>query len=374
MRKQLFNALPDDLKDYSLHIGKAGYYLTWNETKGASKGWERLFEVPEPIVYEHAKKLSGNLFQHGFSNFWGQIGDGNVPDISENGYIRLAFPFLRQRAVSVHESKADYRNMLKQFDLDMTKPELIIKVGTYRDILFKQMERQAREVCRLNTNIAQVIKVLFYETQQAINPLPIREFFHGSNHGSPLAIHDIIQFFRKAILGGASVELLQTYWIPEKIESNGFVSDQLRQATSYGLLILAEEREPVLQIAENLARLLLPLETLLENIINGNKFSDIDHARKQMPDPWVVASNFQQRARNVVYDNEIVATAMAETREYILRNDLRTLKRHVEAIKRIILDIIPVNPDPKTIRNWITTYGEQVFSLQKDSEEKLLNE
>ncbi|MDR8393791.1 hypothetical protein NC796_21745 [Aliifodinibius sp. S!AR15-10] len=80
-----------------------------------------------------------------------------------------------------------------------------------------------------------------------------------------------------------------------------------------------------------------------------------------MPDPWLVARDFQRRAKYAVYEVDIVAMAMTETREYILAHNLNSLRRHVEAIKRIVSAKIPVHPDPKTIRNWITTYGQQIF-------------
>lgn len=361
MRKLIYNDLPENLKDYSFNVGNDGYYLAWNDTKRDKMRWEGLFEVPDPITFEHAKKFSVKLFQNGFSDFWRKLIDVNEPGISENGYIRPSFPFIKLRLVAVDQSKADYRRILGQFDLDMPKPELVAQISIYRDTLFGQMKRQAREAYRLNKEIAEVIKVFSHETGQVVNSLSNQEVARRSSNGNPLIIHDILQLFEEAILGGASVKDIQTYWIPEKIESNRFVSDQLKQATSYGLMILAKEREPVLQVAEQLARVILPMESLLEKLITGREFSEIDHARNMLPDPLSVADAFQKKAKNIVYDTEIIALAMNETREYILEHDLQTLNRHVEAIKRIVSEKIPVSPDPKTIRNWITTYGNTVF-------------
>lgn len=357
MIQNITDEQPKSLQDYSSRLADGGHFLGWQDRNDEHTNWENFFELPEPIESSTpgnpSSRLTDNILQK----------NGALQQQSDNqtGFVRPLFRFISMRLISVEESKEDYRRVAGQFDLSSSPIDLIGQMSAYRNALFLQVQRQATEAWRINQEIAEVLKVFYYQTGQGVNNLPKVELAEKLRSDRPLVFYEIRQLFDEAIVGGARIENLKSRWIPENIEANCFVSDQLREATAGRLLSLVRSREPILQIAEKLARNILPLETLLEHLLTGKDFSEIDHARRNMPDPWQVAHAFQQRAKYVVYDTEIVALVMAETREYILQHDLRSLRRHVEAIKRIINNKISVNPDPKTIRNWINFYGQQIF-------------
>jgi len=361
MSRQVLDDLPESLKGYSFRFSDDGYYLVKNEDGEHSRDWEKYFELPKPIEWSSPNRNVEKTFYPNSIRIWQDIGAFEHNEFNGNGYIRPYFRFIKSRRALVRESKEDYRRVIEQIDLDKTQMDLINQVSNYRNTLFQQIQRQAIEVWRINKEIAEMLKVFYFETGQAVRSLPNQEWKLISRPDRPLIFYEIRNLFNEAVVGGADTESLQSYWVPEKVESNQFVPDQLNQATAHGLLSLSGKREPILKIAEQLARVILPLETVLENLITGKQFSEIDYVRKEMPDPWRIARAFQKRAKNVVYDTEIVGMAMTETREYILQHDLRSLNRHVEAIKRIISNKISVKPDPKTIRNWINTYGNSVF-------------
>lgn len=362
MSRHVLEDLPDNLKGYSFRFIDDEYYLVRSEADEHSRDWERYFELPEPIECTSTSRNVGKTFKPNSIRIWQDMEAVKHKEFNESGYIRPYFRFIKMRRALVRERKEDYRRVKEQIDLNKPHMDLVNQVSSYRNTLFQQIQRQATEAWRINQEIAEMLKVFYFETGQAVRSLANQDPKLISRPGRPLIFNEIRHLFNEAIVGGADTESLQSYWIPEKVESNRYVADQLSRATVHGLLSLSRKREPILKIAEQLVRVILPLETVLENLITGKQFSEIDYVRKDMPDPWRVASSFQRRAKNVVYDTEIVAVAMTETREYILQHDLRSLNRHVEAIKRIISNKIPVKPDPKTIRNWITTYGNTVFS------------
>lgn len=368
MSRQVLDDLPDNLKGYLFRFGDDGYYLVGREADEHNSDWESYFELPDPIECTSTNRNVGKTFQPNSIKFWQDMGAVEHNEFNESGYIRPYFRFIKMRRALVMDSKEDYRRVIEQIDLDKPHMDLVNQVSSYRNALFQQIQRQATEVWQINQEIAEMLKVFYYETGQAVRSLPNQEQELISRPDRPLIFYEIRHLFNEAVVGGADTESLQAYWVPEKVESNRFVPDQLNRSTAHGLLSLSRKREPILKIAEQLARVILPLETVLENLITGKQFSEIDYVRKDMPDPWRVASAFQRRAKNVVYDTEIVAVAMTETREYILQHDLRSLNRHVEAIKRIISNKIPVKPDPKTIRNWIKTYGDSVFQGQRSNQ------
>ncbi|MDZ7692083.1 MAG: hypothetical protein U5K69_13290 [Balneolaceae bacterium] len=353
---------PKSLQDYSSRLAGGGHLLGWKDRDDGHANWEAFFELPEPIDFSISNGPYHFPLAPDEKSNERQTGRACEPaNDNEGGFVCPHYRFISTRLSSVEDSKEDYRRISAQFDLSTSPIDLTSRMSAYRNALTQQIQRQAAQAWRINREMGEVLKVFYLETGQAMRGIPKEELAVKVKADRPLVFSEIRRLFEEAIVGGATPKRLNSYWIPEIIASNRFVSGPLKEATASRLLSLGRSREPILLVAGRLARSILPLETMLEHLITGQDFSEVDHARRNMPDPWLVARAFQQRAKYVVYEIEVVAMAMTETREYILRHELRSLKRHVEAIKRVVSGKIPVTPDPKTIRNWITNYGRQVF-------------
>lgn len=356
---------PPTIRDYSSRLAAGGHLLGWQDHSDRHANWEEFFELPDPITYATSNGPTSIPADQGKSNISRNSADFLGQSDNPAGFVRPLYRFISRRLTSIEKSREDYRRVAGQFDLNTPPTGLTSQMSAYRNALSLQIERQATEAWRINQQMAEVLKVFYRETGQAVRDQPNLEQPTTVRSDRPLVFREIRHLFDVAIVGGETGESLTNYWIPEIITSNRFVTGQLKEATAGRLLSLARSREPILHVAEGLACTILPLETMLEHLISGRDFSEVDHARRNMPDPWLVARDFQRRAKYAVYKVDIVAMAMTETREYILAHNLQSLRRHVEAIKRIVSGKISVHPDPKTIRNWITTYGRQVFGEEE---------
>jgi hypothetical protein len=332
------------------------FYCVWNDENGIDKDWGQIFEFVDPIQFRSPEEPTGKKIKRDLSNIWPEKGIVEVPELKKSGYLKSYFRFLEKRIIPFYEAKEDFLRLEGQMNFDVPNIELLGKVGTAKDLLFSQIQRQANKVQSINQEIVDILKVVFYESELTIRSNSATDKINELN-----LLPDIRHLFRNAVVGGDYSDNFKAYWIPAHIESNDYITDALKGATSLGLLKLVNEREPYLEVAEKIARKILPLETIIENLLLEKEVSALDHARKQMPDPWIVAKEFMNNAKHIKYDIEIIALAMSETREFILEHDLKSLDGKVQAIKRNVEAQISESPDPKTIRNWINSYGERVY-------------
>jgi hypothetical protein len=318
------------------------FYCVWNDENGIDKNWPDIFGVNEPIQFIASDE-----------RFFGQENSAG------SGYVRPYFRFLNKRILAVSESLGDYKRMIGKFDLKAPKVDLLNNVSSYRDKLFTQIERQSNKAHEINSEILNLLKVVFYESE-----LSLRE--ETGNGGIDVNLFPKLRFFgRDEILGGADLEIAKTNWESVVEELDAFISTDLIDSTTAGLKALLSKREPLLRMAEDLARDIMPLETIIEQIIVGKEFSEIDYLRIERPEPWEVAIEFIEGASYREYSTRTIAQAMTITREYILENNLESIDRKVEAIKRRINEDVTDKPDRKTIRKWIKFYAQKVFPDQK---------
>ncbi|MDR8393790.1 hypothetical protein NC796_21740 [Aliifodinibius sp. S!AR15-10] len=278
MNQNVSNKQSPTLQDYSSRLAAGGHLLGWQDRNEEHENWEEFFELPDPITYSTSNGPISFPADQGKSNISRNSGDLLGQSNNPTGFVRPLYRFISRRLTSVEKSREDYRKVAGQFDLSRPPIDLTGQMSAYRNALSLQIERQATQVWHINQQIAEVLKVFYRETGQALRDQPNLERPKTARSDRPLIFREIRHLFDVAIVGGATLERLTNYWIPEIITSNRFVTGQLKEVTAGRLLSLARSREPILQVAERLARTKLPLETMLEHLISGRDFSEVDHA------------------------------------------------------------------------------------------------
>lgn len=313
-------------------------YPLWKENNGVDKNWIEIFQIRDPIQF-----IASEERFLGYSESEG------------SGYVRPYFRFIDQRILAVSERLVDYKRMVGNFNLMAPKEELLNKVSSYRDKLFTQIERQSDKVDEINSEILNLLKVIFHEAVISLKEETDTGRFDANQ------FPELRLFGRDSILRGANLEMAKSNWVSVVEELDAFISKNLIESTTAGLNALLKKRESYLKMAEDLARDILPLETIIEQVIIGNEFSENDLNRMEMPNPWEIAKVFRKGATRVDYSTRTISEAMTITREYILEHQLSSLHQKVEKIVRIVNEKVTDQPDRKTIRKWINFYAQEAF-------------
>lgn len=251
-------------------------------------------------------------------------------------------------------------------------PEKLPLLSNYRDTLLIQLKRQAKEINRINTEIANVLKVYYYESDRAtLKGVPddysdeeIDKRVKDRSH----VLRNIRNLFEALILSGAKTELIESHSMLEKLKENKYISEHLIDATIHGILTLSKKKDPLIDMAVQLAYKINPLESILEDAFLHDRVKskiqfEMDERFKQLPEPETVAEKFHNRVENKsgIYEAEIIEQALDIVRKYIFENELHSIDRKVNAISKAVKKKGQPfeSMDIKTIRRWVKFYWNE---------------
>lgn len=260
-------------------------YYHWNKSNDRQLipmgyNWSGDFDIPEPIYFESSHRSTGKLKKVEFpavKELNQEKRTVEFPQTKPTGYLTPRFSFINAQFF-IYDNKGDeYERALELFDIkeeETISPDKIPLISNYMGALHNQLNRQAQELTNLNRQIANVLKVYYYESEQlALNNLKnisIEERKRKGNDWGDIS-HNVKSLFQSLVTKGASSELIETHWMLEELKNNSYVSEHLIEATIHGILTLSKKKDPLINMAIQLAYKINPLESILEDAFLNNR-------------------------------------------------------------------------------------------------------
>lgn len=365
---------------YSYTVPNGKVYYHWNKSNDRKLNkpdfnWNGYFDIPEPINYKSSHRPTGKTER---VQFPGSKKHGIEPTIKEipqtepTGYLTPRFRFINIQIYRYGFKGDEYKQALETFGISENgtiPPEKLPVISNYRDTILKQLQRQAEQINKLNREIANVLKVYYYESEQAILKGNADEYsdeeIEQRVKDRSNVLRNIRNLFDALILSGAKTELIERHSMLEKLKENKYLSEHLIDATIHGVLTLSKKKDPIIDMAVQLAHKINPLESILEDAFLNDRVKskiqfELDERFKQLPDPETVADKFCNRKKNKAgkYEPEIIAKALDIVRKYIFNEELASIKRKVRTISKEIHKQIGSlsETDLKTIDGWVKFY------------------
>jgi hypothetical protein len=342
-----------ELYKFKYHEGTI--YPTWDETV-SKYNWNEIFEHEDPIQYKAELIPSEKVKQVDLTNIWPDFGFIEQIDFESSGYSVPYFHFLNQRLIHLFEYEGDYEELMSEFDVSRPKMRLLLDAKNILDLLFDQLNRELDEIKSINSEIGNIIKVLFHESYLK----------HDDETETPLNLFPGLRhFMRDSIYGGMSSDDIITDWMPVVLSFTEYMTQPLSETISRAILSKVNEREPHLRTSETLGRKILIIEDFKKDLLIGKQKELSALIVSQFKDPALAAKDFKQQARNSTHDILDIRKVMIETRDYIAKHKLKSLYGKVSEIIRIAKDKYGLDFDDDVIRNWVNFYGETVLPLYK---------
>lgn len=260
--------------------GDKAYYKWTKKNDKLNKpnfNWNEYFENPKPISYKSTTRVTGieKIDVRGLPNFKDDFIEVN--QTAPSGYMLPSFDFINIPYSKFTDKGEGYRVALELFGLyenDSIKPDIIPLISSYRDTLFVQLNRQIEEINRINSEISDVLKVYYYESENSLN----KKYSESNSEDEKQNIADdrikilteLKNFFKIPILGGAGSDIIKASWL-KRFKTNTYVSNHIIESTLYGIDLLTVNRDPILNMSVEIAKKITPLESILEDAFLNNK-------------------------------------------------------------------------------------------------------
>ncbi len=271
---------------YSYTSANGGIYYYWNKSNDRKLdnpdfNWKGYFDIPEPINYKSSHRPTGKTEM---VKFPGSKKHGIEPVIKEipqsepTGYLTPRFRFINIQINRYGFKGDEYKQALETFGISENgtiPPEKLPDISNYRDTILKQLHRQAEQLNKWNRELANVLKVYYYESEQAIlkgNPdeYSDEEIKQRARDRSNV-LKNLRNLFEALILRGAKTDLIERHSMLEKLKENKYISEHLIDATIHGVLTLSQKKDPIIDMAVQLAHKINPLENILEDAFLNDK-------------------------------------------------------------------------------------------------------
>jgi hypothetical protein len=214
--------------------------------------------------------------------------------------------------------------------------------------------------------------VYYYESEQAILKGSADEYsdeeIEQRVKERSNVLRNIRNLFDALILSGAKTELIERHSMLEKLKENKYISEHLIDATIHGVLTLSKKKDPIIDMAVQLAHKINPLESILEDAFLSDRIKskiqfELDERYKQLPEPEIVAEKFCNREENKAgkYESEIIAKALSIVRKFIFDEEIASINRKVRTISKEVQEQADSfsETDLKTIDGWVKFYWNE---------------
>ena len=284
---------------YSYTFVNGGIYYYWNKSNDKELikpgfNWSGYLNIPEPISFKSKN--------------------------TKIGYLTPRFDFISVQ-FNRYDYKGDqYRSVLELFGLkeeSIIPPEKVPLISNYRDTLLKQLKRQEKEITKFDVQIANILKVYYYETEQATfsnleNESEKEQRIRVTNWGEIL--HNIKGLFQSLITKGASSELTKNHWRLKELRKNKYISEHLIYATIHGVLTLSKKKDPLIDMAVHLAHKINPLESILEDAFLSDRIKpNIEYLKENLSKGEII-----QKAHNLKENGMKVENMFHEMKRWLI--------------------------------------------------------
>lgn len=326
-------------------------HFSWTDeaNKLYKKGfsWEKIFPSSDPIGISSSYAIS-KIVRH-YPDGTTKVNPNDkisnddvfdVPTLETTGYITPRYNFLERYLydntyvidyVASNERRQLYNETMSAFNLDedgnISSHDYAI-LGNFRDTLHTQIERQAEEFQEYNLRIADLLKVVYYETERAVTLKNMEK--NSKERNEQLAIDwggissSLIYIYRDIQRGMSfdeiregveheinqyndyEPEIRKTVVKPFHLWENVYVPRDLLESTIDAYIALMINRTKVIDNALIFAKKILPVESLLEDFFRGGKIKStyeynaqskhqeetVDHAQNS---DWIIETFKTQR-------------------------------------------------------------------------------
>lgn len=353
---------------YQFKYFEGAFYPTWNK-ESALYDWNKIFQHESPIQYKDQLVATNKIIRIDVSDTWPDLGFIEQYEFKNSGYSIPFFHFLNQRAVNITVFEGQYDEIMSEIDLNKGTISIINDIGLAINLLFDQLHRELNQIQLLNSEISNVVKVLFHESL-----LIVKSEAQISNDSQYNLFPELRHFIRDFIYGGAYSDVIIPDWINIVSNKIDTLPEDLRNTISKFLIHNIEKREPHLCTSEMLARKILILENAKKDLLIGKEAELDSYIISQYPDPAKVVNDFKKQSLNSTHSISDIRNVMITTRNYITDHKAETLTGKVSEIIRIAKTEYELGIDNDVIRKWINFYGEEALpSYKKSRDEKKIS-
>lgn len=348
----------ESLREPNLYKSKyheGSIYPTWDETV-SKYNWYEIFEYEDPIQFKSELIPTDKVKQVDVSNIWPNVGFIEQIEFESSGYSLPYFHFLNQRLIHLFEFEGEYEELINEIDVNRPKMHLLSEAKNILDLLFDQLNRELDEIESINSEMGNIIKVLFHESYLKLD---------GEKDVPQNLFPELRHFMRDSIYGGMSSDDIKTDWIPVVLSFTEDMVQPLPETISKAILSKVNEREPHLSTSETLARKILIIENFKKDLLIGKQKELSDFIISQFPDPASVANKFKERSPNSTHSIHDIRNVMISTRNFIAKRNLETLDRKVAEVIRLAKDKHQLDFQDGVVRKWVNFYAEEALPLYK---------
>lgn len=250
-------------------------YYQWSKKNDSliRKGynWENCFNKTNPIYY--------GIYED----------DRETIYLSERfGYVKPIFEFISfDINYNTNERGEEYINALNLYGLSesgFATPSQISIISIIRDTLLKQIKRQVKLLHKINSEIESILKVYIYETTTGFRELKLGEASRENIIKHVRSVNDVINntsFFYDCFITHP-IQSSKVGLFFKDVHNNPYVSKHLIEATNYGINLFLKMRDPIFEVAVNLAKKIHPLENILEDSLFHGKLSTTKDYKKRI--------------------------------------------------------------------------------------------
>lgn len=356
--------------------------------------WKRVFHIKEPIKYESSLKASAvsREYHDGTTKKYPNRHTMVSPqkaragkfsesiDMVPTGYVIPNYDFIGHRLYrrishmfENNETEKAYRDALDLVGLEENDKMTVFQyndVGTYRDILHNQIDRQAKKIINILPSIAYIFKIHYYETEKAITNAKLKTESNTEvdklNSDLRMIQDGLVTLFLHDIQSGKPIEQLiltekdfnkkqEKIGIPDvKIEKpfllveNTYIPKNIMARTISSFFSLLVQIKKVRDVAVDLARKIEPLESILEDFFMGRKIKSLEEyvhlkqpvmqqpkthsGRHKENKKWILKTFYEQLEKRGVENQAVYETAVLYEIEFE-SIDPSTIRRYIKEDK-----------------------------------------
>lgn len=348
------------------HQGRIFYYWSLrNDTELKFDFSEyNSFSIPDPIENSVRSDYANEFYPANYHDSFSLISQS----FENTGYIKPFYSFIRNEFNPAPDSLKCYSDMLALFHLNnvnIIEPDKLNQMCSYRDNLVTQLNRQADHIYQINKLLASVLKFLVYQIRLE------QPYF------SPFIKNSISRLFNYDILGGINRSSIDLEFL-DGIDTDNKSFEHALKTSKNGLDYLFTFRDPTIEAAVRLVKVLHPLEIVIEQAIKDERiYTPKEYRKLSMPLSYEVASRMQANATNNKHDLQTIVKSMDIVKDYLINEECHSLIGLVDSLVKKIKSEVLVKEGVKAsengIRNWIEKYAKAAgipYSRKEENKSK----
>jgi hypothetical protein len=262
-----------------------------------------------------------------------------------NGYLKPKF-----NLVSAQVDYDRYHLILSKLGLKVGQDvalSLIPAITAYRDLLLTQMDRQTPKLVNLASEILEVIKVYYYETEKASSD-GFNDYLSESKR--------IFKFLQSAM----TAKEFHDSWIIEAINSNPHIDKNIKVSTINGVSSYLEMYQPVIEASNKIAKDIYVIESIIEDYIHDGNISKYHNFQEKLQG-YTTADLIELAidGRNVKRENK------DQAREFLTAYANLIVESPGLNIQNYIDEIGFTQVSDETYRTWIDKFIKEKRELNK---------